>query len=103
MNGVTGNSHALLPPSDHHIEAENGSAARSFLPVVVILALFQLVNMPLLQQQLLLFHNEKRAANPTSISVDADFSLPDVPDHGHLYEQKTLSKRAAEADNSAVS
>lgn len=53
-------------------------------PVVVVLSLFELIDVASLQQELLFLHNEQRATDPPGVRVNADLSLSDITDHRHL-------------------
>ena len=37
-----------------------------------------------LHEELAVLHDEKRSADPASVRVDPDLSVPNVPDHGYL-------------------
>ena len=50
---------------------------------------------PLLQQQLLVLHDQERATDPPRVGEDADLSLPDVPHHGNLKFEEILEELAA--------
>ena len=53
-------------------------------PVVVVFSLLQLVNVPFLQQHLVVLYDKQWATDATSVSVDSDLTVPDIPDHRNL-------------------
>ena len=60
------------------------TASRASSPVVVVLSLLELVDVPPLQQQLLFLHDQQGPTDASGVRVDPDLSLSDVPDHRHL-------------------
>lgn len=54
------------------------------VPCVVVLPLLEHLDVVGLQEQLLVLHDEQRAADTASISVDPNLSFTDVTNHGHL-------------------
>lgn len=51
------------------------------VPVIVVLSLFELVNVSSLQQKFLFLHNKQRTADPASVCIDPDLPLTNVSDH----------------------
>jgi len=54
------------------------------VPCVVVLPLLEHLDVVGLQEQLLVLHDEQRAADTAGISVDPNLSFTDVTNHGHL-------------------
>lgn|SRR6218665_2685202 len=60
------------------------------LPVVVVLALLQQFNVSLLQEQFLIFNDQQRATDATSICVNANLSIADISNHRNLQRKPDL-------------
>lgn len=70
---------AAIANLQHHL-----NCLYSASPVVVILALLQLVDVASLQQQFLFLDNQQRSADSSSVRVNSDLTLSNVSDHRHL-------------------
>lgn len=50
----------------------------------MVLPVFQHLDVVLLEQKLLILNDEQRTTDSSSIGVNPNLPLPDVPHHGHL-------------------
>lgn len=69
---------------EEQADSETWYFSQRYVPVVVVLSLFELVNMPSLQKKFLFLYNKQRTADPASICVDPDLPLTNISDHWHL-------------------
>lgn len=56
-------------------------SSQKYVPVVVVLPLFELVNVSSLQQKFLFFHNKQWTADPPSVCVDPDLPFTNISNH----------------------
>ncbi len=82
--GVHGNHARVLLQRVHILDHALGDQLLPRVRLGVALALLELIDVATLEQQLLILDNEERSANAARVRVDANLSLLDLANDGHL-------------------